>query len=212
MTSVQIDSFRIALSGIAEAVTAGAQLRDEDFPYVTLPSFEIPANNLRRQAGAEFIMYSPLVENETAWQEYATQNIGWVNLSRAFEGALGNFDDSHLHQEIQIAPYMWYLDSQLQVMKAPGPRYAPVWQTSPPPVVPGEFLNHDLFADHGSRRTVAALIEAKGNFLFLVVFHPNSAIGRNVLRFETMTFIQIFLGILLSYCVLLLLSKLLCRI
>lgn len=162
MISVKVQSFRISLMGIADAVTAGAKLRGEEFPHVTLPSFEIPANNLRQQAGVEFILYAPLVENKSVWQDYATHNIGWVNLSRSFQSFQKGFEGAPFEGDAKLAPFIWILSAEGTFMESQASRYLPIWHASPPSYLPERFLNRDLLADPSSRGLFEAALSVEG--------------------------------------------------
>jgi hypothetical protein len=87
-----IDSFQDAvehrlgsINTMASSITSHALATNQTFPYVTIPDFEIRGSDLRVQAGAMVLYWTPLVTDETraAWEAYAFKNRAQINV--AFE-------------------------------------------------------------------------------------------------------------------------------
>jgi hypothetical protein len=65
-----------AMNSMATAITSYSLDTKQTFPFVTIPNFEIRGSDLRVQADAVSIFWTPLVTDETrdAWEEYALIN------------------------------------------------------------------------------------------------------------------------------------------
>jgi hypothetical protein len=61
---------------MATAITSHSLDTKQTFPFVTIPDFEKRGSDLRAQADATTISWTPLVTDETrvAWEEYALTN------------------------------------------------------------------------------------------------------------------------------------------
>jgi hypothetical protein len=64
-----------AINSMATAITSYALDTKQTFPFVTIPHFEIRGSDLRIQADAAIILWTPLVTDETrvAWEDYALE-------------------------------------------------------------------------------------------------------------------------------------------
>jgi hypothetical protein len=62
-----------AINSMATAITSYTLDTKQTFPFVTIPHFEIRGSDLRVQADAAIIHWTPLVTDETrvAWEDYA---------------------------------------------------------------------------------------------------------------------------------------------
>jgi hypothetical protein len=87
-----IDSFQDSverrlgsINSMASSITSHALATNQTFPFVTIPNFEVRGSDLRVQAGAMVIYWSPLVTDKTraAWEAYAFKNRAQINV--AFE-------------------------------------------------------------------------------------------------------------------------------
>jgi hypothetical protein len=65
-----------AINSMATAITSHSLNTKQTFPFVTIPDIEIRGSDLRVQADATSISWTPLVTDETrvAWEEYALTN------------------------------------------------------------------------------------------------------------------------------------------
>jgi hypothetical protein len=65
-----------AINSMATAITAYALDKNQTFPFVTIPYFEIRGSDLRVQADAAILHWMPLVTDATrvAWEDYARIN------------------------------------------------------------------------------------------------------------------------------------------
>lgn len=56
-------------------------LDQNGFPNVTVPHFDIRAQEITDLTGAEMILFVPFVEKakRVGWEEYAQQNEGWIS-------------------------------------------------------------------------------------------------------------------------------------
>jgi hypothetical protein len=74
-----------SINSLANSITSQALATNQTFPFVTIPDFEILGSDLRVQAGAMILYWTPLVTDETraAWEAYAFKNRAQVDV--AFE-------------------------------------------------------------------------------------------------------------------------------
>jgi hypothetical protein len=65
-----------AINSMATGITSYALDAKQTFPFVTIPHFEIRGSDLRVQADATIIHWTPLITDETrvAWEDYALAN------------------------------------------------------------------------------------------------------------------------------------------
>ena len=102
------------------------------FPWVTVPDFEVQASNSRELSDTDLLAWCPLVPRDEAqaWGDYVTENQGWYLESLEFLGMstdnIGlvdpqirltrNFDDPNYNQGLhpdlmnRMAP-TWYVKS-----------------------------------------------------------------------------------------------------
>jgi len=97
LTEIRVTTLRKTMQGLAEGISAQAKAEDAEFPFVTLPSFEVPAGHARKVSGVVSILYAPLVQDEQAWLDYARAHTAWVNMSRAIVSAESSNTEKHGH-------------------------------------------------------------------------------------------------------------------
>lgn len=127
------------------------------FPFMTIPNFEVLANNVRVQADALAVVYAPLVSDEQRleWEEYALENRGQVDVAfdqdtsyRQEEDVLyglGEYKDNDInnrermlqqHPNIlsdgtQYHPRIWDITAAHNASKPGTGPYIATWQFSP---------------------------------------------------------------------------------
>jgi hypothetical protein len=127
----------------SNSISGAAIAANSTFPFVTVPTFEILGELVRQQAGAEAIIFTPIVgvSELTQWQEYATANEGWYEESKRLVVASG---EGTIVQS-DFAPgsplpiiYEAVRDENGNVLPGPptNPPFYPIWQFSPPPFSP----------------------------------------------------------------------------
>lgn len=84
-----------AMNTLADAITSHARSSGESFPRVTLPHFEVHADNARIAAEASVLHWAPLVADETRaeWEDYALAQRGQVDESYENEKRLRDEQD-----------------------------------------------------------------------------------------------------------------------
>jgi hypothetical protein len=150
------------LKGASNSMTAAATVANSDFPFVTVPQFEVLAELIREQSGSEIIIYSPKVEIDevTRWQEYATANESWYEESKQL--AVSSSDGSLVMSDYAPGspiPFIFNTVFDEDGNPAPGPPlnppFYPVWQFSPPP-----FSPYLLKANIGGVPVIRSALEA----------------------------------------------------
>jgi len=87
---------------LSAAVTSRAQGMNADFPFVTMPRYEIAAGHADGLGGVMFAAFAPLVTSDQRieWEAYAQENIGWIDESERLRQVHPSHRDP-LHGTIQ---------------------------------------------------------------------------------------------------------------
>lgn len=121
-----------ALHDVAQLIAQEASLRQESFPFVTVPLFELIASQARQTSRIRNVFWGPLVstaELET-WHRYSNANQDWLNVSR------------HIHSSKSGQPWdqVVFESNTLPIPKfdtatkdPASTTLQPLWQQSPPP-------------------------------------------------------------------------------
>lgn len=86
---------------LAISTTSLARDKDEQFPLLTIPDFEVQATNSRELSDTDMLIYAPLVhvDQQGEWQTYATENQGWLRQSLDYVG-MSNVDPGRITAEV----------------------------------------------------------------------------------------------------------------
>jgi len=87
---------------LSAAVTSRAQGMDAEFPFVTMPRYEIAAGYADGLGGIMFAAFAPLVTSDQRieWETYAQQNVDWIDESERLRQVHPSHRDP-LHGTIQ---------------------------------------------------------------------------------------------------------------
>jgi hypothetical protein len=124
------------------------------------------------RSGIEGITFTPLISeaNKGRWQQYAFSRQGWIEESRAIiSNAKGDLEDGSALVGIDavnanITPVIWEAGHSPDYIPIPalGPApYAPFWQMSPPPFLPG-VINYNMLAEPFCARMYPVVEIVKG--------------------------------------------------
>ena len=99
------------MTDLATEVTAYAIKSNLEWPFVTMPLFEVNAHHARRMAGMETIGLCPIVKRDQrqAWEAYSLMNYGWIEESRGL--ILDKTANNTLYQEANIMPIVYKLSN-----------------------------------------------------------------------------------------------------
>jgi hypothetical protein len=132
------------MRSFSNIVSASAIATNSEFPFVTVPTFEVLAAAARQQSGAELIIFTPKVQVDevSRWQEYATTNEGWYEESKQL--AISSSAGSVVQSDFAPGSPLPFIYESFQdengnpsVMPAVNnPPFYPLWQASPPPFSP----------------------------------------------------------------------------
>ena len=127
----------------SDSITGSAIATNSEFPFVTVPTFEILGHSVRQQSGAELIVFAPKVKTDelTRWEEYAIANEGWYEDSKQL--AVASTESTSVLADyapgnITTFVYDASVEANGNLNPTPienGPFY-PMWQFSPPPFTP----------------------------------------------------------------------------
>ncbi len=129
------------IRSFSNSISAAAVATNSEFPFVTVPTFEVLAESARRQSGTELLIFTPKVEvgEVTRWNEYATNNEGWYEESKQLavsssesSSVLSDFEPGNISSII----YDPSSDEEGENLIPANPPFYPIWQFSPPPFSP----------------------------------------------------------------------------
>jgi hypothetical protein len=68
------------IHGLASSITSHALDLNQSLPFVTLPHFDVRAQQAGVAAGSELIMFAPIVNQEDVqyWEQYAIEHQEWM--------------------------------------------------------------------------------------------------------------------------------------
>lgn len=134
----------MTMRSCSDSITGAAIATNSEFPYVTVPTFEIFGHSVRQQSGAEAIIFTPKVEADelTRWQNYAIANEGWYETSKQM--AVASTESSsvladYVPGNISTFIYDAFVEESSGILTPTpfeNPPYYPMWQLSPPPFTP----------------------------------------------------------------------------
>ena len=119
---------------------------EEQWPFITLPMFELHAENMRQQSNMETINFLPLVQHSerASWIEYANQkHESWVTEGHflqtgSLDRLVGGDDTYHPYVSHRLADGSFENETELD-------SYFVSWQYSPPPAT-YDLINGNLFS------------------------------------------------------------------
>jgi class 3 adenylate cyclase len=127
----------------SNSISFAAATGNSEFPFVTVPGFEVLGESARQQSGAELLIFTPKVgvDEVTRWEEYATANDGWYEESKQLEvsSSKGSVVQSDFAPGSPL-PFIYNTVVDEDGNSSPGPPrnppFYPIWQVSPPPFSP----------------------------------------------------------------------------
>ena len=132
----------LAMESAAKTVSGAALATKAEFPFVTVPTFEVLGQVTRAKSGVEFLLFTPIV-NDTSlneWGNYTEKNQWWVNESRSL--ALASGEGHWVSEDYSLKPikpriFEYDLDDPtIEIEPTTSSPYFPIWQMSPPPFDP----------------------------------------------------------------------------
>lgn len=129
-----------AFRGLAQTLTATSLLRQWEWPWVTMPMWEVHGKHLRQQSGVEMVGFSPIItaEQRAEWLAYSQTHQGWIDEARVISGNGG--EEGYVQGSVSPELY-----NEFGVMPI-FPMHYPIWQLTPPPFDPA-FINYDMAND-----------------------------------------------------------------
>ena len=155
-----------AMDAMSVATTSYAMSSELGFPRVTVPDFVFRGVSARVLSEAFFIMWSPLVTDETRgdWEAYTVQT-GLQNHQKAFvtESLMRSQQDAEYDIDFQIPdidtsqvsgtaadfrPQIWKTEEEgfggFEYKEPGSGPYLPIWQVTPTPPLPA-IMNNNIF-------------------------------------------------------------------
>lgn len=144
------------LEALSLTVTSLGRQGAADWPFFTIPDFEVHAVSARNSSSALLIAFTPLVteEQRSHWELYSTDNQGWISNVHGndsqpepiAEEIWTRPPESRLLAECSVGRRR-VLEAAERVPAQPGSGpYAPVWLLSPPPPVDDtSYINYNMF-------------------------------------------------------------------
>jgi len=174
----------MALSTTSLALDKGLQ-----FPFVTVPDFEIVASNARELSDTDLLAMCPLIkgrEQRQEWEDYSVREQGWLRESLDVVG-MTNVDPGLIPTEIHDTRDFLLPNHNEGLHPDMIDMWAPLWQTSAPPPR-ADIINVDALGSWAS--------EAVSNMLY-TRFSVFSAIDSDQVKRDS----EGFLGLARSYIV-----------
>jgi hypothetical protein len=173
----------------SDSITGAAIATNTEFPFVTVPTFEIFGRPVRQQSGAELIVFTPKVEADELirWEEYAITKEGWYEDSKQLAAAstestsvLSDYVAGNISDFVYDASVDVDASGDLNPTPSENPPYYPMWQLSPPPFTPfalkADFKTLFDFGDY--LKTVDIVKEG----VFGQAFDERTDLGESVLN------------------------------
>lgn len=85
-----------ATAAMSSTITAYAVDHDVEFPFVTIPNFELLGSHARIQSGSHVLHYMPLIskENRLQWENYAMEHRSHIDVAFEQDAILRNQQDT----------------------------------------------------------------------------------------------------------------------
>jgi class 3 adenylate cyclase len=184
------ESMFSAVHSLSISLTSYALTNALDFPFVTLPHFELRVAESRALSGVEMIAFAPLVpkDRRKQWEGYAVRSQAWIQEGLNFRG-LGDVSPGEICERIYpFSDDVENFDDQEY--------FAPLWQMGAAPSNATPVMV-DLFSHPSFKRVMTEVMEIDHTLLsevvdlqFLIRFssdaaedgHPRSYILQPVFR------------------------------
>mmetsp|Transcript_93 Transcript_93/g.261 ORF Transcript_93/g.261 Transcript_93/m.261 type:complete len:1214 (-) Transcript_93:30-3671(-) len=144
------------VESLSISTTSYATKEGHQFPFVTLPDFEIQTQKAREMASSELILMTPLVDKTAGpqWENYTKFEGSWIEQGLVIQGLPGVNPGPipGIHDLEESDHHNAGLDqSSDDADSARLGVYAPIWQTGPAPInasiVNSDFLSDETFAE-----------------------------------------------------------------
>ena len=109
------------MTDLAAELTAYAKKSNSEWPFVTMPLWEVNAHHARKMSGIEAMGVSHVVKREEkeAWEAYALQNYGWIDESRSL--ILDKTQENAEYVKASILPFIYQLKNASNPNELPTP-------------------------------------------------------------------------------------------
>ncbi|CAJ1964576.1 unnamed protein product [Cylindrotheca closterium] len=145
------------------AITTFVTLTQQTWPNTTIGSFEAQCVGYRGATGAESVFLAPFVSDVEAWNQYSTDNQGWVQESHLAAGDTRIVDP--------IAPQLFRRQDGANIPETNpdgSQQFLPIWQACPAPADP-RVVNFNLLSVPQISAAVSVMLKTKGPVLTAVV-------------------------------------------
>lgn len=167
----------LSLENFVNTITSYSLDEGSQWPFVTIPHYEVRGTTSNELSGAAILAFSPLVPlmDREEWEAYATANQGWVAEGIEVHEEWHEYATSQPGWELQNISYpMWRYGPNETIItdKGRGP-YLPVWQIAPAPndptIVNYNLLSHPTFERifHGMEETDLPVLSDVTDLRFL---------------------------------------------
>jgi class 3 adenylate cyclase len=156
------ESMFSAVHSLGISLTSYAVTDGLDFPFVTLPHFELRVEESRALSGAEMIAFAPVVVNDdrARWEDYAVRSQGWIQEGLDFRG-LGGISPGVISE--RIYPFSDEVESFDEQEF-----FVPLWQMGAAPTNAAPVMV-DLFSHPSFKRVVTDVMKIDHPLLSEVV-------------------------------------------
>lgn len=137
-TQTHVEQLFHSLQYVAEHITKDKERTKDNFPFITLPFFDVLGFQARQTTLANFILWAPLVPaiDVSDWNEYSVKNQNWINTSQHFEALRSSTGTSSIPDVVigvdSIQEQIWEMQPNGEsVTASERDVHQPVWQISP---------------------------------------------------------------------------------
>ena len=146
-------NIRDGFTSMEDTIVAYAQNSNAEWPFVTVPFFELHGAHARDIAHVDFFSFSPRVEESkrSEWESYSVNNQWWLQDSQNTTVTASEREEIISSLEKSIPDRIYGLkegegdDVVFTTDIGTGP-YFPLWEMSPPPADPGT-VNFHVFSE-----------------------------------------------------------------
>jgi hypothetical protein len=135
------------MDSCSSTITSFALSTDAQWPYVTIPHFEVRGEKFFNVSSARLLAFAPVVHDKDvdAWNRYSVQEQGWIAESYRLRGDTQR-NPNPIHDQVYRTDANGREEAVPESSSSSGVEYAPLWQeASAPTNVDG--INYNLYSN-----------------------------------------------------------------
>jgi hypothetical protein len=147
------------LHGLSRTITSYTLNAGMDWPFVSIPHFEIRMREARLLSDAELIAFAPIVskDDKGIWEAFAVKSQGWIQEGLDFQG-LADVSPG------MIAEQMHPFSNEDDIAQEEEGVFVPLWQIGSAPTN-ASIVMSDLYTHPSFKRMIVDVLEIKHTLL-----------------------------------------------